>query len=161
MTPSNWAAGLFRCLSEHRAQTCHCFTYSLSLTDKNRSCHPLSGCSPWPCTQLPRSQLKNTRKVAHSLYRCQHSPGAFQSPDTAADGRQDLPTVKWNLRTLLIPSAFSCRMTGARLLRLASQGQDWGSWSKASFWGIGNQNCLGSTVTIKCDHSAKETLLSL
>lgn len=31
-----------------------------------------------------------------------------------------LTDMKWNLRTLSIPSAFSCRMTGAKLLRCIS-----------------------------------------
>lgn len=75
--------------------------------------------SPGPCTGSPRL-TENTRKVAHSLYTDVSTPwGAFQSPDSCR-WKAGLTDMKWNLRTLSIPSAFSCRMTGARLLRCIS-----------------------------------------
>jgi len=39
---------------------------------------------------------------------------------------------KGNLSTLSIPKAFSCKMTGARLLRCISGTVDWGNFSKSS-----------------------------
>lgn len=74
--------------------------------------------SPGPCTQSP--QLTEKHQKGSTLYTDVSTPrGAFQSPDSCR-WKAGLTDMKWNLRTLLIPSAFSCRMTGARLLRCIS-----------------------------------------
>lgn len=55
---------------------------------------------------------------------------------------------KWNLSTLSIPKAFSCKMTGARLLRCISGTVDFGNFSKSSSVAGENKAILDSTLTM-------------
>lgn len=68
------------------------------------------------CTNLAPYISDEWGKVKDSTPYPQHPDTSLLAPQM----KTELTDMKWNLRTLSIPSAFSCRMTGAKLLRCIS-----------------------------------------
>lgn len=99
-----------------------------------------SGCIPPYPAQSPVQSRHTTYKRSgkkrkerwRGLTQCPEIPLRALQPPYSPRRQAGLTDMKWNLRTLSIPSAFSCRMTGAKLLRCISGTVDWGSLSKAS-----------------------------
>ena len=134
---------------------CHYPTYSLSPNRQEQKLSPCLAVLPWTLHTIPELSEKH-QKGSTLCPDVQHHPWARSSLPPAADGRQDLPTWSgtWGRCRSPAPSAAGWRGPGCSA---ASQGQ----WTEAAGQrlplGIGNQNCLGSNVTVL----PKECCLSL